>query len=88
MKLLKTKTGNWVFWCPGCKTYHEIDSRWKFDGNMDRPTFKPPIHIIERNPQATEQKTLCHCSITKGTITYLKDSAHRLAGQNVELEDA
>lgn len=88
MKLLKTNSGNWVFWCSGCKKYHEIDSRWKFDGNEQLPTFKPSIHIVERNREGNEQKTICHCFIIKGQISYLKDCAHALANETVELEDA
>jgi hypothetical protein len=30
-----------AFWCPVCDHPHWLDSRWKFNGNRDKPTFGP-----------------------------------------------
>lgn len=27
-----------AFWCDGCKTSHAVNSRWKFNGDYERPT--------------------------------------------------
>lgn len=31
------------FWCPGCKTLHVFDERWKFNGDYNEPTFTPSL---------------------------------------------
>lgn len=76
----------WRHWCPGCKANHVIymDPRsqpnghfWRFDGNLEAPTFEPSINIVGR----------CHYFIRGGRIEYCSDSAHELAGQTVELPD-
>ena len=33
------------FWCPGCKTTHIYDERWKFNGNYEKPSFTPSLRI-------------------------------------------
>jgi hypothetical protein len=41
----------WMFWCQGCDGYHEVatdepnecGARWSFDGNVEAPTFSPPL---------------------------------------------
>lgn len=47
---------DFLFWCPGCKCGHGVwttrpnntrGAMWKFDGNMDRPTFQPSLLIKE-----------------------------------------
>ena len=76
----------WRHWCPGCEMNHVIytDARsqpnghkWSFNGDVDRPTFSPSINIVGR----------CHYFVRAGRIEYCGDSAHRLAGQTVDLPD-
>jgi hypothetical protein len=33
------------FWCPGCKTLHIFDERWKMDpkSTFEKPTFAPSL---------------------------------------------
>jgi hypothetical protein len=45
-----TSNGEGVsFWCPGCGEYHAITTRggspWRWDGNVDAPTFEPSILV-------------------------------------------
>jgi len=40
----KTEDGKlWEFHCHGCQCNHGFDSRWTFDGNMEKPTFSPSL---------------------------------------------
>lgn len=77
-----------VFWCPGCEHAHVFDARWKFNGDMDRPTFEPSLlNTSERGPERTP--TRCHLYVREGRIVFLSDCTHKLAGQTVEMtEDA
>lgn len=40
--------GGLIFFCPGCKSTHQINSSrtgpiWTYNGNPDRPTFSPSV---------------------------------------------
>lgn len=78
--------GEPTHWCPGCRELHRIDvnaqnrytgARWKFDNNVESPTFEPSINIVGR----------CHYHIRGGQIQFCADSRHALAGQTVPLPD-
>lgn len=80
-----------LVWCPGCEQYHGInivdDGKspvWKFDGNMESPTFTPSLLIYEPLPDG-KRKTRCHSFIRKGKWEFLPDSLHKLAGQTVDM---
>jgi hypothetical protein len=66
--------------CPGCKHGHKFDSRWKFNGSLELPTFTPSY--LEN---ADDQQLRCHCYVTNGQIQFLPDSGHALRGATVEL---
>lgn len=48
-KLRSMEGGRVAFWCPGCDEAHQVrvdgdgPPRWAFNGDGDRPTFKPSI---------------------------------------------
>lgn len=65
------------FYCPGCDENHWFDSRWTFDGNMEEPTVAPSLLFLANKR--------CHLFVTKGTIVYLKDCEHYLAGKTVDM---
>lgn len=75
----------YLHWCPGCEALHVINVEkpnhsnaiWRFDGNMETPTFQPSVNIVGR----------CHYTITAGQITFHGDSKHKLAGQVVPLPE-
>lgn len=77
----------WVFWCPGCQTNHATNSGWTFNGDVEKPTFKPSIlvngNVHLKNPTVPR----CHSYVTDGRIQFLGDSTHHLAGQTVDLEE-
>jgi hypothetical protein len=90
-KLKDRGNGNYQFWCPGCEGPHDIatvleharanrdGSRpvWKFNGNMEAPTFSPSVNY----------PNWCHFFVEAGKIRFLDDCHHALAGKTVEIPD-
>lgn len=74
------KVYGWAFFCPGCDSHHLYtnDGRWKFDGNMEKPTFTPSLLL-------TWPEGRCHLFVTNGQIAYQPDSKHELAGKTVDM---
>jgi hypothetical protein len=71
-----------VFWCPGCKIAHWFkttgkEPRWGFNGDLVRPTITPSLRVRGAN--------LCHSFVTSGSIRFLSDCDHELAGQTVAI---
>ena len=92
--IIKTSKGDFhghIIYCPGCKQWHTFDFRWKFNGNFDKPTFKPSMLINKRisvklkNPDGTYQHR-CHSFVTDGKIEFLSDCTHDLVNQTIDLE--
>jgi hypothetical protein len=81
-KLMKRTDDAFVFYCPGCKGGHMYDSRWTFNGDMDKPTFTPSLLY-----RGGENNTRCHMYLTQGMILFLSDCSHELAGKTVELTE-
>lgn len=79
--------GRWIaFTCPGCDCDHAIPvekpnpangAMWSFNGDLDRPTFSPSLHLVG----------FCHSFVTDGRIQFLSDCTHALAGQTVDLPE-
>ena len=79
-----------MFECPGCKCRHLIPIEegptkgpvWDWNGSFESPTLHPSLltHAAGDNPR-------CHSYVKDGTIQFLKDSTHELAGKTVELPD-
>lgn len=89
--------GHMVF-CPACKCGHLFDSRWWFNGNFTKPTFRAsmlvkgtvPItddeHTMIMNGEKFEPKKLiCHSFVTDGKIKFLGDCTHDMKNQEVQL---
>ena len=91
-----TETVGYHYWCPGCDEPHAVNVKeymsgvpvWKFNGNVDRPTFSPSV-LVHRIPKTDTYKghPQCHVFITDGRIQFLSDCEHALAGQTVDLPD-
>ncbi len=89
------------FMCPGCDSSHicrvEGEGRpcWGFNGNMDAPTLTPSVLVTYNGPDAGQldedgfraPPAVCHSYVTNGSIQFLADSTHALAGQTVPLPD-
>jgi hypothetical protein len=74
--------GGWVFHCPACTWSHGPADTWQFNGDIEKPTFKPSILV--RHPNRVE---ICHSFVTDGKIQYLNDCTHELAGKTVDLPE-
>jgi hypothetical protein len=90
MKACKINTSGgkfhgWMIFCPGCKFAHVFDSRWTFNGDQDKPTFKPSY--LSYGTENDPRQPRCHSFVTDGFIKFLSDCTHDLAGQTVELPD-
>ncbi len=96
---LRSYEGGFAHWCPGCESMHMIavsepfpnSARWSFDGELDRPTFSPSVHIAWEglDPPITGPlvKRVCHYFLTAGRLQFLGDCTHALKGQTVDLPD-
>lgn len=88
------------FLCPGCKSAHLIYTdypgrdAWKFNGDIESPTFEPSLLIFGDDEELRKRKRetnwpfpinlRCHTVITAGKIHYQGDCEHELRGQTVE----
>ena len=82
-----------LFWCPGCNEAHGIPvdgtKGWTWNGSLENPTVSPSI-VIGRTTWVNgfeERLVKCHSFVREGTIEFLSDSVHELAGQTVDLPD-
>jgi hypothetical protein len=98
----KNDNGQHVFFCPGCKCGHYIDSGWQFNGDYEKPTISPSVLVksvelpeklsidwkdVPLGTRHPEAKdTVCHSFINAGQIQFLDDCTHALKGQTVPLE--
>ena len=95
MKLKPATGGRAAFWCPGCDGAHTIvisgKDAWQFNGNYDEPTIQPSVKVNgycgRKNTGSATHEGVCHSFITRGVISFLKDSTHALANQQAPLPD-
>lgn len=71
----------YMFYCNGCDQCHAYDERWTFNGDMNKPTFKPSL----LNTKPNDKKYRCHLFLTDGKIIYLNDCSHDFAGKEIDL---
>ena len=76
-----------LFFCPGCKEGHWFKTTgghplWAWNGDFDKPTINPSIHVAASRPEHR-----CHSWVRDGRIKFLRDSAHALSGQTVDLPE-
>lgn len=92
-KMIDESTGTvgYMFDCPGCECSHLVYTsgkgvpNWKFNGNEEKPTFRPSILVTIARPKGDY---ICHSYVTDGIISYEADTTHKLSGLNVELPDS
>ena len=75
---------HWLYFCPACEAPHQLDKRWTFNGDMDKPTFRNSV-LVHPVPAAGIPK--CHSYITDGVIAYLADCTHAMAGKSVPIPE-
>lgn len=85
----ETTTGrkHYRFWCPGCDCSHSCNDSWQFNGDVEKPTFRPSILVNGNAHLQHPELPRCHSFITDGMIQFLSDCTHSLAGQTVPMED-
>lgn len=76
----------WAIKCPGCRDYHILDSRWTFNGDMEKPTFRNSI-LSTHGPEGDRLRNICHSYVTDGRIQFLSDCTHSMKNQTVDLPD-
>jgi len=96
-----TKAGgeSFWFWCAPCDTHHRYVTKlgegetgpcWQTSGPRDKPTFTPSLlcnrNLTEEHRAAGGHR--CHLYFTDGTVRYLGDCTHDLAGKTVPFESA
>ncbi|SCU75503.1 conserved hypothetical protein [Cupriavidus necator] len=72
-KLLRQPAaGHLSFWCPGCKTSHDIQHgegagpRWGWNGNAERPTFTPSVLVRSGHYVPGHENGSCWCTYYQG----------------------
>lgn len=86
-----------LLWCPGCESNHQINSRWTWNGNAEKPTISPSILVQgtqweeaspfhdPRHRVAEGETKVCHSFVSEGRWEFLADSTHVLSGQTVDV---
>jgi hypothetical protein len=54
-------TNYYVIECPACGCGHSFDNRWKFNGDIDKPTFTPSL-LVKSGHYMTGHKGDCWCT--------------------------
>ena len=78
---MRRGVGRYFHWCPGCQKMHPLPDGWKFDGNLDAPTFTPSFK------HDWADGNICHYILTSGILHFCGDSTHGLRGQSVPMPD-
>ena len=87
-------------WCPACEEMHPLPDSWKFDGDLENPSFRPSFkHSGKktvkvdgkwtgewvRDAQGKAVPYVCHYVLTKGVLNFCGDCTHDFAGRSVPL---
>jgi hypothetical protein len=92
-KVKTTLAGAKIFKCPGCNGYHSLPvtgdkhPKWDFNGDHERPTFKPSILALAQFSEEDGGPEICHSFVTEERIQFLSDCTHALKGQTVEIPE-
>lgn len=98
--VLRRGTGVYLHYCPACEEMHQLPDSWKFNGNLESPTFHPSfkhegMQTVKVNGKWTGEWVkdergntvpfICHYVITSGQIHYQGDCTHSYAGKTVPM---
>lgn len=99
---LRRGAAGYFHWCPGCEELHQLPDRWRFDGNLEGPTFHPSFKhsgmqtekvdgvwtgAWVRDAEGEPVPFVCHYNLLGGKLMFCDDSTHALRGQTVPLPD-
>lgn len=91
---LRRGPDGYFWWCPACSRMHPLPDGWKFDGDLERPTFSPSFkhtwraftsHTAEGLGQGERYNAVCHYILTAGQVAYCDDSSHAMAGKTIPM---
>ena len=62
------KGGGLIFWCPGCKKAHAVNTSstgpiWSYNGNAEAPTFSPSVLMMSGHFVPGEEGKHCWCTV-------------------------
>lgn len=77
---------SWLWHCPGCNAIHQCDSRWTFNGDVLKPTFRASC-LVDECHRRDGTRTRCHSYVTDGRVEFLNDSTNGAAGKTMDLPD-
>ena len=69
-----------MIYSPADEQFVPFDERWEFNGNYEKPTFRPSM-LLNSNMSGKRN----HFFVTDGKIEYLADSEHDLAGTTIDM---
>src|SRR6185369_10364774 len=93
-EVLRSTDSGYALWCPGCEEMHVLPSSWKFNGNLESPSYTPSfkhegIQRIFVNGKWTGEwrrdtggntiPYVCHYVLTDGRLNFCGDCTHPLA---------
>lgn len=71
-----------LIYSPADNTHVPFDSRWTFNGDYEKPTFRPSMLL-----DAGILGKRSHFYVTNGKIQYLSDCEHSMAGKTIDMVD-
>ncbi len=77
--VLRRSQDGYMHWCPGCKEMHRLPDTWKFNGNLEYPSFEESFN------HGNSKEKICHYVLTNGVLNFCNDCTHALKGQSVPL---
>jgi hypothetical protein len=79
------KLKHYHFFCPACDEVHAFNGTWDFNQDFECPTISPSLRVTGNRDEVG--RFICHSFISDGTIEFLKDCTHDMAGKVVDLPD-
>lgn len=88
--LTERSDGHLMFYCPGCKTHHDIRPQSpQAKGGWQIHSFNPltvsPSILVSWEWGPNYEKRRCHSFIKNDQIQFLNDCTHDLAGKTVPM---
>lgn len=80
----------YLIFCPACKHGHVFDTRWTFNGDYEKPTFRASMLVTTPADKCDGfdiPATRCHSFVTDGKIQFLDDCTHSMRGLTVDLPE-
>lgn len=73
--------GVWLIYSPADDEFVPFDERWTFNGDLEKPTFRPSM-LLNANLPGRKRN---HFFVTDGKIQYLSDCEHDMKGMTIDM---